>query len=56
MEQKVEFLVPVSNDYLYRQRVGEMEENAKSQEGGNKMLSVLILKLNKVHVILYFST
>ena len=39
MEQEVESLVPVSNGYLYslyEQRVDEMEENAKSHDGGYK--------------------
>ena len=44
MEQEVEPLVPVSNCYLYRQRVGEMEERAKSQDVGDKMLLISILK------------
>ena len=30
-----------------------MEENVKSQDGGNKMLSISILRLNK---LFYFST
>ena len=44
-------------------RVGEMENNAKSQDGGHKyqdgshkMLSISILMLNKLHVLLHFST
>ena len=37
MEQEVEFLVPVSNGYLYLHIVGEIGENAKRQEGGNRM-------------------
>ena len=43
MEQEVEFLISPSNGYLFYihgERVGEMEENAKSQDGGNKMLSI----------------
>ena len=36
MEREVESLVPGLHNYLYGQRVGEMEENAKSQHGGNK--------------------
>ena len=56
MEQEVESPVPVSNGYLYKEMVGEIEENAKSQDGGDEMLSILILKLNKLHVVLYFST
>ena len=36
MEQEVESLAPVSNGYHYRQSVGEMEENTKSQHGGEK--------------------
>ena len=41
MEQEVESLVPVSNGYhsqVYEQRVGEMEENAKSQDGGDNIV------------------
>ena len=38
------------------QRVGEMEENTKGQDGSDKTLSISILKLNKQHVLLYFST
>ena len=52
MEQEVECLAPPSNGYLYevyRKRVSEMEENAKSQDGGDKMLMILILKVNKLH-------
>ena len=33
-----------------------MEENAKRQLGGDKTLTMLILKLNKRHVLLYFKT
>ena len=33
-----------------------MEENAKIRDGIDKLLSILILKLNKLHVLLYFST
>ena len=32
-------------------RVGEMEENAKSQDGGSKTLSIKMLKLSKLHLI-----
>ena len=56
MKEEVESLVPVSNDYLYGQRVGKIEENAKCQDGGDKTLPISILKLNKLHVLLYFST
>ena len=44
MEQDVKYLVPVSNGYFYRHRVGEMEENAKRQDGGDRTLSISILK------------
>ena len=57
MEQEVESLVPVSKGYLYSvygQRVGEMEKNAKSQNGGYKILSISFLKLNKLIVLFYF--
>ena len=33
-----------------------MEENIKSQDGSDKTLLILILKLNKLHVLLYFSS
>ena len=32
-----------------------MEEDAKSQDGGDETLLFQILKLNKLHVLLYFS-
>ena len=50
MEQKVEFLIPASNGYLYGLKVSEMEENAKRQDGGDKTLSVLILKYMLYHI------
>ena len=56
MKQKVEFLVPVSIDYLYWERVGEMGENESRQDGGVRKLSISILKSIKLHVLLYFST
>ena len=37
-------------------KVGEKEENAKSQDGGNNTPSLLIFKLNKLNFLLYFST
>ena len=40
MEQELEPLVPLSNDYLYQRRVGEFGENAKGQDGGDKTLSM----------------
>ena len=52
-EQEVESFIPVSSGYLYYihgQRGGEMEENATSQDGGDKMLSISISKLNKLYV------
>ena len=36
--------------------VGEMEDNANSQGGGDKTLPTSILKLNKLYVLLYLST
>ena len=33
-----------------------MKENAKFQDGGDKTLLISILKLNKLHVLLYVST
>ena len=37
--------------FIYIERVGEMEENAKQkQDGDDKTLSISILKLNKLHV------
>ena len=56
MEQEVESFTPISNVYIYQvygQRIGEMEENAKkSQDGSDKMLLILIIKFNKLHVSL----
>ena len=49
-------LVPVSNEYLYWHRVGEMEENAERQDDSDRMLLISILKLTELHVLLYFST
>ena len=56
MEQEVEFLVPESNVSLYQHIVGSMGENANRQDGGNRTLSISILKSIKLHVSLYFST
>ena len=39
MEQEVESLIPISNGWfcqVYEQRVGEMQNNAKIQDGGDK--------------------
>ena len=33
-----------------------MEENVKSQDDGDEMLSIFILMFDKLHVVLYFST
>ena len=58
MEQEVESLFPVSDGqlyYVYGIRVGEMEENAKSQDGGDNMQSISILKLNKLRFIIFFN-
>ena len=55
MDKEVEPLVPVSNDYLYYvygERVGEMDENAKIQDGGDKMQLISLLKLIKLNVLL----
>ena len=40
----------------FMSKVGEMEENAKTQDDGDKTLSISILKLNKLHVLLHIST
>ena len=56
MEQEVGFLVPVPNGCLYWHRVGEMGENGKRQDGGDKALCISVLKSIKMHVLLYFST
>ena len=56
MEQEVPSLVPASTGYLHRQRVCEKEENVKSQDGGDKTLSISILKLNRLHVLLCSSS
>ena len=41
--------------FMERERVGEMEENAKSQNGGNKTLSISLLMLIKLNVLLEFA-
>ena len=49
----------IPNGYLfkvYEQGVDEMENNAKIQDGSIIMLSISILKLNKLHVLLYLLT
>ena len=35
------------------ERVGEMEENAKTQDASDKTPLILILKLNKLHGLLH---
>ena len=42
----------------YMVRVGAMEENAKNHNDSDKTLSILFLRVNKLHVLLdlYFST
>ena len=53
MKQEIESVVPMSNCYRrYMGRIGEMEENAKIQDGSNELLS--ISRLNKLNVLLYF--
>ena len=57
MEEEVESLVPPSsNIYLYKvyERVGGMKQIAKSQDGGDKMSLISILKLNKLHALILF--
>ena len=49
MEQEVESLVPVSNDYLYRHSIAEMGENAKWQDGGDRTLANSIFKSIELH-------
>ena len=57
MEQEIKFMVPLSNGYIYRHRVGELGENAKRLNGINKMLSISLLGLFiKLHSLLYFLT
>ena len=48
-------MVPVSNDYLYGCRGGEMGEKAKGEDGEHTMLLISLLMLKKLHVSLYFS-
>ena len=59
MEEEVESLVLSSDGYLckvYEERIGEMEENAKTQDAGNKTASISILILNELHVLLCLTT
>ena len=50
MKQEVEFIVPVSNGYIYRHRVGEKGENVKREVSGDKTPSISPLKSIKLHV------
>ena len=52
MEQEIEFLTPVQTDYLYWHRIGEMGENAKRQNGGDRTQSISLLKSIMLHVLL----
>ena len=55
MEEDVESLVLPSNGYLYYvygERVGEVEENAKSQDGIDTTPAISLLKLIKLNVLL----
>ena len=56
LEHEVEFLVPVSNGYVYQHRVGEMGENVKGQGGSKKMMSMSIFKSTNLYALFYFST
>ena len=53
MEQEVESLARVSNGYLFCRRIGEMGENTKRPDGIHRMLSMLLVKLNKLHVFCF---
>ena len=57
-QQEVESLVPVSNGYIYWHNVDEMERmpKYKIEHGGDKTLSISILKWTKVHGLPHFST
>ena len=52
MKQEVEFLVSISTGWLYEPKVAEMGENVKSQDGGDRMLSISNIKSSKLHVLL----
>ena len=59
MKQEVEspwFQYQMATFLKFMGRVCEMEENAKCQDGDDKTPLIFILKLNKLHVLLYFST
>ena len=47
----MEFLVPVSNGYLYQHRVGEMGDNVKRQDGDDRMLLTSLFKFIMLHVL-----
>ena len=49
-------LGPPSNGYPYGERVGEWKRMQENQDGSDKMPSISILKLNKVHILLHNST
>ena len=55
LEQEVEFLVPVSNGYLYQHRIGEMGEIETRQDGNHKMPLTSLLWFIEQHALLYFS-
>ena len=44
LKQEIEFLVPVSNGYLYQHRVGEMLMYAKRQDDDDKTPSISLLE------------
>ena len=53
MEQEVESLVPQSTGYFYRYKFGEPGKNANRQDGGDKTLSISILKSIKLFYYIY---
>ena len=57
MEQEVESLISVPNGYLYqvyRQKVGKMEENAKSQDGSKRNAVDFNFKLKQTPYFIIF--
>ena len=55
MEQKEEFLVPVSNGYLYQHRVGEMGENEKKTSWQQQHAVDLTFKVWRTTCFIIFS-
>ena len=50
MEQEVESLVPVPKDYLYQRTVDDIGENAKRQDGNDRIQSMTLSMLINLNI------